>query len=141
MCHFQSQDDPFVLNILFLVQTIITFIYLLALFIVQNLQQILMANPMLWDSPFLGLKWSICPKQFFGENYWYHFHLTISPFHCAEFEKNPFSGSRVMRICNFWAYNGPIAQMRILLENMLMDPVSFIHAYLHAKNQTQTLIY
>ena len=91
--------------------------------------------------PILGPKWSICPKQFFGENYWYHFHLTISPFHCAEFEKNPFSGSRVMRICNFWAYNGPIAQMRILLENMLMDLVSFIHAYLHAKNQTQTLIY
>ena len=36
MCHFRAQNDPLVLNKIFLVQTIITFIYLLALFIVQN---------------------------------------------------------------------------------------------------------
>ena len=77
----------------------------------------------------------------FLENYRYHFHLTISPFHCAKFQKNPFSGSRVMRICNFWAYNGPYVQMRILSENMLMNLVPFIHAYLHSKNETQILIY
>ena len=54
------------------------------------------------DSPFLGPKWSICPKNFFLENH-YHFHLTISPFHCAKFQKNSSSGSRVMRMCSFWA--------------------------------------
>ena len=37
MCNFQTQNGPFVLNKIFLVPTIIiTFIYLLALFIVQN---------------------------------------------------------------------------------------------------------
>ena len=36
MCHFRDQNGPFVLNNFFLVQTIITFTYLLALFIVQN---------------------------------------------------------------------------------------------------------
>ena len=37
MCHFRTQNGPFVLNKFFLVQTItIAFIYLLALFIVQN---------------------------------------------------------------------------------------------------------
>ena len=38
MHHFQAQNGPFVLNKIFLVQTIIiTFIYLLVLFIVENL--------------------------------------------------------------------------------------------------------
>ena len=37
MCHFWVRNDPFALNNFFLVQTIIiTFIYLLALFSVQN---------------------------------------------------------------------------------------------------------
>ena len=42
MCHFRAQNDPFVLNKTFLVQTIvINSIYLLALSIVQNLKKIL----------------------------------------------------------------------------------------------------
>ena len=46
-----------------------------------------------------------------------------------------------MRMRNFWAQNGPFPQMRIFSENLLMSLVSFIHAYLHAKNQIQILIY
>ena len=46
-----------------------------------------------------------------------------------------------MRIRNFWAQNGPFPQMRIISENLLMSFVSFIHANLHAKNQSQILIY
>ena len=50
----------------FLVQTIIiTVIYLLALFIGQNLKKILTVDPELWGPPFLGPKWSNCPKQIF----------------------------------------------------------------------------
>ena len=45
-----------------------------------------------------------------------------------------------MRMCNFWAQNGPFPQMRIFSENLLMSLVSFIHAYLHAKNQSQIFI-
>ena len=42
MCHFWAQNGRFVLNKLFLVQTIIiTFIRLLAIFIVQNLNKFL----------------------------------------------------------------------------------------------------
>ena len=42
MCHFRDQNGPFVMNKIFLVQTIIiTFIYLLALFTVQNLKKFL----------------------------------------------------------------------------------------------------
>ena len=47
-----------------------------------------------------------------------------------------------MRISNFWAQNGPFPQMRIFFsENLLMSLVSLIHAYLHAKNQSQIFIY
>ena len=45
-----------------LVQTIIiTFIYLLALFIVQNLKKFLQQMQSYEDAPYLGPKWSICP--------------------------------------------------------------------------------
>ena len=66
MCHFRAQNDPFVLNKFFLVQTIIIiFIYLLPLFIVQNFKKFLQRIQSYEDVPFLGPKWSICPKQNF----------------------------------------------------------------------------
>ena len=104
-------------------------------------------NKFLWpiqnceDAPFSDPKWSIFPKKSLLENYQYHFHLTISPFHCAKFQKNPSSGSRVMRMYIFWACNGSFVQMKIFSENLLINLVSFIHAYRHAKNQSQILIY
>ena len=69
MCHFQAQNDPFVPKKFFLVQTIIiTFIYLLALFIVQNLKKFLLHIQSYEDAQFFGPKWSICSKVFL-ENY------------------------------------------------------------------------
>ena len=60
MCHFQAQNGQFVMNKIFLVQTItITFIYLLALFIVHNFKKILLWILSYEDVPFLG------PKQIF----------------------------------------------------------------------------
>ena len=45
MCHLRAQNDPLVLNKKILVQTIIiTFIYLLVLFIVQNFLKNLQRN-------------------------------------------------------------------------------------------------
>ena len=74
----------------FLVQTIvITFIYLLAIFIVQNLKKFLQRIQNYDDAPFLGPKWSIFPKQiFFWKIINYHSHLPISSFHCAKLKKN-----------------------------------------------------
>ena len=81
---FWDQNGPFVLNKNFLVQTIvITFNYLLALFIVQNLKQFLQRIQNYDDVLFLGPKWLIRPK-FFSENYCYHSHLPISHFHCVQ---------------------------------------------------------
>ena len=69
ICQFQAQNGPFLKNKIFLVQTIIiTFIYLLALFIVQNLKKFLQRIQNYEDAPFLDRKLSICPKQiFFGK--------------------------------------------------------------------------
>ena len=66
MCHFRAQNTPICPEQNILVQTIIiTFIYLLALFIVQNLKKFLQQIQSYEDAPFLGPKWSICPKQIF----------------------------------------------------------------------------
>ena len=80
------------------------------------------------DATFLDPKLSICSKRFFFfENYYYYSHLPISPFHCAKFKKNSSSGSRVMRMRNFWAQNGPFPQMNSCLSS--------------CQNQSQILIY
>ena len=37
---------------------------------------------------FLGPEWSICPEQIFlSTKHCYYFHLSIGPFHCANFKK------------------------------------------------------
>ena len=60
LCHFRAQNGPFVMNKFFLVQTIIiTFIYLLALFIGQIFKKFLQLIQSYEDAQFLGPKWSI----------------------------------------------------------------------------------
>ena len=64
--HFWDKNSPFALNKNFLVKTIIiTFIYLLALFIVQNVKKILQWIQNYDDVPFLDPKWSIYLNFFF----------------------------------------------------------------------------
>ena len=143
MCHFQAQSGLFVLNKIFLVQIIIvTFIYLLALFIVQNLKKFLQRIQSYEDVPFLGPNWSICPKQnFLGKIINIILIYLLAHFIVRNFKKNSSSGSRVMRMHNYWAQNGLFPQIRIFSQNLLMSLVSFIHAYLHDKNQSQISIY
>ena len=96
----------------------------------------------IYNVPFSGPKYpNLSLRKFFGTNHYYYFHLPIGPFHCAKFKKNSYSRSRVMRMHNFWAQNGPFPQMIIFSENLLVNLVSFIHTYLHATNQSQILIY
>ena len=47
-----------------------------------------------------------------------------------------------MRMHNFWAQNGLFPQMRFFSPRKpVNEPFAFIHAYLHAKNQSHILIY
>ena len=77
--------------------------------------------------------------KLFDTNHYSYFHVTIGPFHCAKFKTDSYSGSRVMRMCHFWSQNVPFAQMKFFSDNPLIRLVPFIHAYLHAKNQSQIL--
>ena len=75
-------------------------------------------NPMYEDVPFSAPKWPIChEKIFFGIDHYYYLNLSIGPFHSAKFKKNSYTGSRVMRMCHFWAKNGPLAPNKFFLEN------------------------
>ena len=76
MCHFWAQNGPFIMNKFFLIQTIIiTFIYLLALFIVQNLIKILTADPELWGCT-MGPK-SLTQNGPFTQNKYFFLEKTI----------------------------------------------------------------
>ena len=132
------------MNKIFLVETIIiTFIYLLALFIVQNFKKFLQQIQSYEDAPFLGPKWSICPNYFFFlENYQYLSHLPISAFHWAKLKKKNFQQIQSYEDAQFLGLKWFISPTEnFFSENLLMSLVSFIHAYLHAKNQSQILIY
>ena len=128
---------------------VIAFICLFVFFIVQNLKKFFYSRSRIITMHYFWTQNGPFSPNFVLENYYYHSHLPFRPFYCAKCKQNSSSRSRVMRMCkstvmrmyNFWAQNGPFPQMRILSENLLMSLVSFIHAYLHAKNQSQILIY
>ena len=90
MCHFQAQNTPICPEQIFLVQTIIiTFIYLLVLFIGQNLKKKFWQQIQSYeDAPLLGPKWSNCPKQIF---FWKIIKITLiyllGPFFVRNFKK------------------------------------------------------
>ena len=113
MCLFRAQYNPICPEIFFLVQTIIiTFIYLLALFLGQNFKKILQQSQSYEDASFLGPKWSICPIQMFLKKIInINFFYLLAPF--------------VMRMRLFLAQNSPFAQMRIFLKKPVNKPCSF----------------
>ena len=131
------------MNKIFLVQTIIiTFIYLLALFIVQNLKKFLQRIQSYEDVPFLGPKWSICPKQIF---FWKIINIILiyllAPFIVQNFKKILPADPELWGCAIFGPKMAHFPKWEFFSENLLMNLVSFIHAYLHAKNQSQILIY
>ena len=79
------------------------------------------------DVPFSGPRWPICHEQNFFGRYHYCFHLPIGPFPSAKFKKNSYSGSRVTRMCYFWAQNGPFAPIFFFFFGKLL--ISFLSAY------------
>ena len=67
MCHFRAQKWPICPKQIFLVQTIIitTFIYLLALFIVQNFKKIFLDIKSYEDAPFWTQNGPFAPNKIF----------------------------------------------------------------------------
>ena len=143
MCHFRVQNGPFAPNKIFLVQTIITFIDLLALFIVQNLKKFLQRIQSYEDVPFLGTKWSICSKQNF---FWKIINIILiyllAPFIVQNFKKILPADPELWGCAVFGPKMAHFPKWAFFFssENLLMSLVSSIHAYLHAKTQSQILI-
>ena len=79
------------------------------------------------DAPFLGPKWSICPKQNFFCKIINHSHLPINPL------------SRVMRMHNFWTKNGlfGLFQMRIFFRKRVYEPC-FFHSCLSISQKSKS---
>ena len=129
-CHFWAQNRPFVLNKIFWVQTkIITFIYLLALFTVQNLKKFLQQIQSYEDVPFLGPKWSICPKQIFFGKLLISFSSTYQPLSLCKILKKFFQRIQSYEDVQFLGPKWPISPN----ENFFRKPVNkpcFFHSCL-----------
>ena len=104
-------------------------------------KKILTADPELWRCTICGPKMVHFLQIFFWKIITIILIYLLAPFIEQNLQKKLSSGSGVMTMCNLWAQNGPFPQIIFFSENLLMSLVSFIHAYLHAKNQSQILIY
>ena len=119
------------MNIIFLVQTIIiTFIYLLALFIVQNLKKFLQQIQSYEDAPFLLFLKIINIILIY----------LLAPFIVQNFKKILPADPELWGCAIFRPKKAHFPKWEFLSENLLMSLVSFIHAYLHPKNESQILI-
>ena len=114
----------------FLVQTIvITFIYLLVLFIVQNLKNSYNGSRIMTLHHVLAQSGEFAPNNFFLVIYYYHSHLPISPFHCAKLKKKFFQQIQSYEDVQLLGPKWPISSN----ENFFRKPVNepcFFHSCL-----------
>ena len=135
MYHFRAQNGPFVLNIIFSVKNIITFIYRLDFFNMQNLKTLLRGSRVMTMCHSWAKNGPFAPNNFF-KNLIIPFSSTYRPFCYKILPADP-----ELRECTISGPKmAPFPQMRIFSKNLLVSLVSFIHAYLHARNQSQLLI-
>ena len=142
MHHFWPPNGSFAPKFFFWKKIInIIFIYLLASFILQNLKKILKANPDLWGCSTFGSK---IPQFVLNKFFWHKPLLLLSstywPFSLCTILKNSSSRSRVMRMCNVWAQNGPFPWMRIFFRKSLNEPC-FFHSYWSTCQKSKSDIY
>ena len=127
-------------TIFFLVQTIITFIYILALFIEYNLNSYSRSRVMrvchFWtqNGPF-------GPNNFFWKIININLIYLLAPFNGQNFNKLLPADPELWGCAIFGPKMAHFPKWEFFSENLLMSLVSFIHAYLHAKIQSQILIY
>ena len=142
MCHFQAQNGPFVMNKIFLVKTvIITVIYLLTLFIVQNLKKFLQRIQSFEECAIFGPKMVHLPQAFFFFFFLFILIYLLAPFIGQNFKKNLPADPELRGCTMFGPKMAHFPKWQFFSENLLMGFVSFSHVYLHAKHQSQILIY
>ena len=94
------------------------------------------------DVPFLGPKWSICPNE---KLFWKIIKITLiyllAPFIVQNFKKILPADPQLWGCAIFGHKMTQFPKWEFFSENLFMSLVSFIHAYLPAKNQSQMFIY
>ena len=132
----------FVMNKFFLVKTIIiTFIYLLALFIVQNLKKFLQRIQSYEHAPFWAQNGLFAANKFFWKIINIILIYLLASFIGQNFKKILPVDPELWGCAIFGPKMAHFPKWEFFSENLLMSLVSFIHAYLHAKNQSPILIY
>ena len=141
MCHFRDQNGLFVTNKIFLVQTIIiTFIYLLTLFTVQNLKKILTADPELWRCAIFWPEMVRLPQNYFWKIINIILVYLLVPFIGQNFKKIYPADPELWWCTIFGPKMVHFPKWDFFSENLFMSLVSFIHVYLHVKNQSKILM-
>ena len=142
MCHFQAQNGSFVLNKIFWYKPVLLLSSTCWPFSLCKIyKKFLQSIQSCEDAPFLDPKWSIFPKHFFWKNINIIFIKLLAPFTVQNFKKilpaDPelygcaISGHKITHLPKWDFFS----------ENLLMNLAPFIHAYLHAKNQSEILLY
>ena len=116
--------------------------YLLAPFILQNFYKKNLRFTVMRMFAIFGTKTVHLP---WTKIFWYKPLLLLSsnygPFHCAKSKRNLTMDAELWQCTIFGPKVVHLPQINFFPENVLMSLVSFIHVYLHAKNQSQILIY
>ena len=104
----------------FFQKTIKIILTLLASFSMQNFKKSLVWNPDLWPCVIFGPEIPHLPQRFFFffQKKPYNFHAPVSPFHCKNFSKNPWSWSRVLSMHHLQDQNGLLAQTEFFLQKV-----------------------
>ena len=111
--------------------------YLLATFFLQNFKKILRANPELWECAIFGAKKVLLPQTFFLKIINIILIYLLAPFTVQNFKIIPVDPPELLGCTIFGPKMTHFHKWEIISENLLMSFVSFIQAYLHAKNQSQ----
>ena len=145
MCHFREQNGTFTMNNFFWYRPLLLLSSTCLPFSLCKIyKKFLQPIQICEDAPFVGPKWSICPKQFFFVKVLILFSSNYQPLSLCKISKKSFQRIQSYEDVQFLGIKWPICPNENFFRkpvNVLMNLVPFVHAYLHAKNQSEILIY
>ena len=142
MCHFRVQNGPFVISTFFWYKPLLLSSTYWP-FSLCKILKILTADPELWGWAIFGPKMVHLPQTVF---FWKIINITLiyllAPFIVQNFKKILPAGRELWGCAIFRPKMTHFPKWECFQKTCwFMSLVSFIHAYLHGKNQSQILIY
>ena len=135
MCHFWAQNGPFVLNIFFFGTNRYYYLHLpISPFHCAKFTKFLQWIQSYEDAPFLRPIWSICLNFFFWKTVNIILIYLLATLIMQNFIKILPADPELWGCATFGPKMTHFPKWEVFPENLLMSLVSFIYAYLHAKN-------